>query len=190
MSSSDSGTAEVIPNPPTPQPLLLYLFSGMMALSILCYVFVFYHFSTNSTVRRRLNNHVILLLLAIYFIQTIFDTPLHLDFFRRGIYWPPSLNYCFLLLMLDYVTYEIALQLMLWASIERHILIFNPSMFNTPKRRLLGHFLPLSYCFIYPPSTTSISSSCIPVRDTTISKHPAAWSRVSFGTTIRWLISN
>ena len=150
MSSSNDGISEIIPNPPAPQPLLLYLFSGMMALSILCYVFVFYHFSTSPTIRRRLNNHVIFLLLAIYFIQTIFDTPLHLDFFRRGIYWPPSLNYCFLLLMLDYVTYEIALQLMLWASIERHLLIFNPNMFNTPRRRLFGHFLPLGYSFIYP----------------------------------------
>ena len=52
--------------------------------------------------------------------------------------------------MPDYVTYEIALQLMLWASIERHILIFNPSLFNTRSQRIFGHYLPLSYCFIYP----------------------------------------
>jgi hypothetical protein len=52
--------------------------------------------------------------------------------------------------MLDYVTYEIGAQLMVWASIERHFLIFHASMFNTRVHRVMGHYLPLVFCFVYP----------------------------------------
>ena len=150
MSSANTNTTNITANLPSPTPVLLYMFSILMALSILCYVVVFYYFLTTATIRRALNNHVILLLLITYAIQTVFDTPLHLDFFRTGIYWPPTLAYCFFLLMLDYVLYEIGMQLMLWASIERHILIFHPSLLNTRTRRLVGHYIPLSFCLVYP----------------------------------------
>jgi hypothetical protein len=137
-------------NYPPPNPVLLYTFSIMMALSILCYIFVFYRFLATSASRRALNNHVIIFLLVVYGIQTLFDTPLHLANFRIGYYWPPNMSYCFLLYLLDYILYEIGALLMVWASIERHFLIFNRSMFNTRVQRAIGHYLPLVFCFVYP----------------------------------------
>ena len=150
MSFIDANTTNITATPPSPTPALLYVFSTLMVISILCYIFVFYHFLATASIRRALNNHVIILLLITYAIQTVFDTPLHLDYFRTGIYWPPTLNYCFFLLMMDYILYEIGMQLMLWASIERHILIFHPALFNTRARLLIGHYLPLSFCCVYP----------------------------------------
>ena len=150
MSLADNNTGNLTVAQPSPIPVLLYVFSILMALSILCYMFVSYYFFTIPMIHRALNNHVIILMLIVYAIQTVFDTPLHLEYFRRGFYWPPSLSYCFLLFMLDYVTYEIGLLLMVWASIERHILVFNASLFNTRTRRILGHYCPLAFCFIYP----------------------------------------
>ena len=144
--STDNLTMDV----PSSTPVLLYAFSVLMAVSILCYAFVFYHFLTTRAILHAVHNHVILLLLFTYLIQTLFDTPLHLDYFRRGFYWPPNLSYCFLLYMMDYILYEIGLLLMVWASIERHILIFHPAMFNTRTRRITRHYCPLGFCFVYP----------------------------------------
>lgn len=137
------------PHPP-PVPVLLYTFSILMVFSILCYIFVFYHFLATSTSRRALNNHVIILLLIVYGIQTLLATSFHLDHYRRGYYWPPTMGYCFLLYMVDYITYEIGALLMVWASIERHFLIFNKSLFDTRLRRRISHYFPLAFCFIYP----------------------------------------
>ena len=140
----------IMDNPHPPIPSLLYTFSILMAFSILCYIFVLYHFLAKSSSRDALNNHVIILLLAIYGIQTLIATSLHLDHFRRGYYWPPNMGYCFLLYMVDYVTYEIGALLMAWASIERHFLIFHASLFDTPLRRRIVHYFPLAFCFLYP----------------------------------------
>jgi hypothetical protein len=133
-----------------PTSLFLYIFSTLMAFSILCYIFVFYHFFSIPTIRRALNNHVMFLLLGTFCVQTVFDTPFHLDYFRRGFYWPPSMTYCFILFMLDYIVYEIGTLLMVWASIERHFFVFHPLMFNTRIRRVMYHYVPLGYCFVYP----------------------------------------
>ena len=133
-----------------PNPILLYIFSIMMVVSLLCYMFVFYYFWRIQSIRQALNNHVVFILLIVYGVQTVLDTPFHLDYFRLGYYWPPYVGYCFLVFMADYVLYEIALLLMVWASIERHILIFNPSLFNTRRRRIIGHYSPMVFAFVYP----------------------------------------
>lgn len=148
LSDGTSTTGSVVHDPPN--PILLYTFSVMMACSLLCYGFVGYHFCRTASIRQALNNHVVLLMLIVYGCQTILNTPLHLDAFRIGYFWPPYLSYCFLIYMADYIIYEIALLLMVWASIERHILIFNPNLFNTRTKRIIGHYAPMIIAFIYP----------------------------------------
>ena len=144
----DKTDATVVHDPPN--PILLYTFSVMTACSILCYLFVIYHFCRNPTIRQALNNHAVFLMLIVYGLQAVLNTPLHLDAFRIGYFWPPYLGYCFLIYMADYVIYEIALLLMVWASIERHILIFHPTLFNTRTKRLIGHYGPMVFAFVYP----------------------------------------
>jgi hypothetical protein len=150
MSFVNNTTTIITVTTVSPTTIFLYTFSILIAFSILCYIFVFYHFLFTPTIRRALNNHVIFLLLGTYCVQTVFDTPLHLDYFRRGFYWPPSLSYCFILFMLDYITYEIGVLLLVWAAIERHFFVFNPTMFNTRIRRAIYHYIPLGFCFVYP----------------------------------------
>lgn len=150
MSELKNTTEIVMSDHHSPIPSLLYTFSTLMAFSILCYTFVLYHFLAKSATRHALHNHVMILLLVIYGIQTLISTSLHLDHFRRGYYWPPNMVYCFLLFMVDYVTYEIGALLMAWASIERHLLIFHTSAFETPIRRMIAHYFPLIFCLIYP----------------------------------------
>jgi hypothetical protein len=150
MSLDNSTTSIITVTTTLPNSIFLYIFSILMAFSILCYIFVFYHFLITPTLRHALNNHVMFLLLGTFCVQTVFDTPLHLDHYRRGFVWPPSMTYCFILVMLDYIIYEIGTLLMVWASIERHFLVFNPTMFNTRTRLVMYHYVPLGYCFVYP----------------------------------------
>jgi hypothetical protein len=72
-----------------------------------------------------------------------------LDYLRRGIIVPNSPIYCLIWNFLDLLFYSLTNVLMLWASIERHILIFHKSILNTTRKRFIIHYIPLIILSIY-----------------------------------------
>ncbi|UJR12000.1 hypothetical protein I4U23_016178 [Adineta vaga] len=150
--ATNNTTTMVIPQitPPLSSTIFLYFYSPLLALSIACYFFIFYHIFVTPSIRRTPSNHVFIIMLIVCFLQAILSTSMHLDQFRRGFYWPPSLTYCLLLFMIDYIVYLNGALLMVWASLERLFFIFNANIFNTLRRRIIGHYLPIVFCTVYP----------------------------------------
>jgi hypothetical protein len=127
----------------------ILLFGEVM--SIPCYLFMFYHLLRRRVTRQTLQNHAIFLLLSYNFMNLIIDLSLTLDYLRLGY---RSLFVPFMCLLQAYVDYGIwygAIFLMLWVSIERHILIFHSTLVATARGRFLFHYIPLAIFSLYAP---------------------------------------
>jgi hypothetical protein len=130
--------------------------------SILCSLFIVYHFLLNRTLRQALNNHVIIVLLFLSLISELTNYPWMLHFFRNGGIWERSFIFCSIWSFVDWSTFILQTFLVAWATIERHILIFHDSWLSTKTKRFFVHYLPLIflplYCliwyiviFLFPP---------------------------------------
>lgn len=117
--------------------------------SIICYLFLLYHLLFKRSMRRSLNNHVFILICFIGLITILIDLSMILDYLHRGIVQLSSPTYCLIWNFLDHLLYSLTDVLMLWASIERHILIFYKSVLNTRRKRFLIHYVPLITVPIY-----------------------------------------
>ncbi|CAF0845345.1 unnamed protein product [Adineta steineri] len=71
------------------------------------------------------------------------DIPLHLQYFKTEIIRPTNSTLCLFWLFIDYGFYFINLVVLMWASFERHILIFHSSMMATQRKRFFIHYVPL-----------------------------------------------
>ncbi|CAF1154571.1 unnamed protein product [Adineta steineri] len=96
-------------------------------LSLICCLFVLYHFLFDSNLRRGLHNHAIIIILIICLIMELTTIP-----------W-----------FLDSVLYTTTAKLAGWASVERHILIFHDQWVSTKKKRFFIHYLPLIFIVLY-----------------------------------------
>ena len=127
----------------------LFLFGQLV--SIPCYLFMLYHLLTGKKARKALSNHAIVLILIFNFMVLTIDLSMTMDFMRRGMVGSLTPALC---LLHQYVTFGIwngALSLMLWTSIERHILIFHSKLVSTARGRLLVHYIPLALFSLYAP---------------------------------------
>ena len=168
-----------------PLPVQSSLLLTIAVCSVPCFIFLLYHLLTTRLLYTALNNHVIILLLISNALQTLVDVPVQLAYFYTGIFWPPDVRYCVFCYYIDYWLFTTCFLLLTWASFERHILIFHSRWYNKRGRRLLGHYLPLGFCCLYPPSTISSSSFSTHARIPTTSPSPIAhlrviWLRVTF----------
>ena len=151
MSSIENTTAIVVQSSfPHPRPLQFGILLFVTIISIPCYAFDLFHILSNRTLYSALNNHVIVLLLVSNAIQTVTDVPLQLIYWYTGIIWPQSLSFCLFLYFIDLYFFTSSFLLLAWASFERHILIFHGQFFNVRFRRLIGHYIPLGFCYAYP----------------------------------------
>jgi phosphatidylglycerophosphate synthase len=149
-------------------------FAVLIALeipSILVSLLIFIYFGYNRTAHLTPQNHSILVLLVINFLQVITDLPMPMSFFRlNGIVQPATSSYC-----TWWIWYEFSLNttngfLMAWISIERYILIFHSGFIRNLgiwKRKLL-HIIPLVVCSLWGPFyyvvTIIISPMCTNTR--------------------------
>jgi hypothetical protein len=133
------------------RPIVFGLFLFGQLLSIPCYLFMLYHILARKTARKALCNHAIVLILIFNLMSITTDLSMTMDFMRRGIVGSLTPALC---LLHQYMTYGIwygALFLMLWTSIERHILIFHSKLVATARGRLLFHYMPLVFSSLYAP---------------------------------------
>ncbi|CAF1529452.1 unnamed protein product [Adineta ricciae] len=147
-------------------PISNYIRSWLMLTpmfpSILIILFNLYHFIGNQTLRRALNNHVIILLLICSFIEQVTDVAWQSHYYRTGTALISTPIFCGIWTFSGGAFYSMIYILMAWASFERHILIFHPSWFATKTKRLFFHYFPLSGCIIWPLIFYSLSAFILP----------------------------
>ena len=118
--------------------------------SIACYLGLIYHIVSNRAARRTLYNHAPLVLLFVGLITVFADLSMILDFLRMGIVSSSTHFYCRMWNFIDLLLYALVSILMLWTSIERHILIFHQHhLLNTERKRFFIHYFPFIIIFIY-----------------------------------------
>lgn len=118
--------------------------------SILCYGALIYHIVCNRVARQALYNHAPLVLLFVGLITVVIDLSMILDFLRTGLVSSSTDFYCRFWNFIDLLLYALVSILMLWTSIERHILIFHQhQLLNTQRKRFLLHYVPFLVIFGY-----------------------------------------
>jgi hypothetical protein len=130
-----------------------WLFLAFFIPSIICSLFVIYHFLFNRTLRHALNNHIILVvsIIGLFYELTVYPWMLH--YYQSDGIWNRGFLFCQIWAFLDYGLYITQTVLFAWATIERHILIFHDKWVSTKKKRFFVHYLPpivlLLYCCIF-----------------------------------------
>ena len=134
----------------------LFLFANITSLS--CTLFTLYFLLADRTLRRALNNHVIIVLLVLGLIYEVTVIPwfLHNDRFETP--WSTSPKFYLFWVFFDYSLFSLQIALFAWATMERHILIFHDRWVSTPKKRFFIHYFPIIgivgyyvvyYCIVY-----------------------------------------
>jgi hypothetical protein len=117
--------------------------------SILCNFFFVYHLITDRNLRTAVHHHVILALLIVSLLTNLIEIPRILHYLRINIVTPQTNVNCLIWQWCDYLFYGEANVLMLWASFERHLLVFHCHLINSARGRLFTHYLPLFSIVIY-----------------------------------------
>lgn len=133
------------------QKFWLYLI--FLIPSTILTLFVLYQLLFDRLLRKSLHNHVIIILMITVVICQITIFPWMLYYFYNGNYWHRPVAFCLIWGFIDWPVYILQLLLFAWASIERHILIFNDQLVSTHRKRVIVHYLPLiiltGYWFIF-----------------------------------------
>ncbi|CAF1620977.1 unnamed protein product [Adineta steineri] len=117
--------------------------------SLICSLKLLYHLINDNSLRKSLNNHVIIALLVIGLFSQLIDIPFYLNFLRIGYVWPKISLSCLLWWFSATGISNITNLLMAWASIERHILVFHDRWLRTKNRRYFIHYIPLLTIILY-----------------------------------------
>ena len=117
--------------------------------SLACSLILLYHLIIDITLRKSLNNHVIIVLLLIGFFSQLIDDPFYLNYIRIGYVWPQISFSCLIWWFAATGISNLTNILMAWASIERHILVFHDQWLRTKKKRFFIHYLPLLTIILY-----------------------------------------
>ena len=119
----------------------LFLISDI--LSFICTIFVLYHLLRDRHLRAALHNHAIIIILFLTLTVQLIDIPVHLQYLNTGNVYPALPSTCLLWWFVDVGIYYTATVLIVFASFERHILIFHAHLVATRRRRWIFHYLPL-----------------------------------------------
>ncbi|CAF0989386.1 unnamed protein product [Adineta steineri] len=127
-----------------------YLILGIP--SLFCTIFLLYHLIFDRRLRQQIHNHVVIVLLFLCLVILAVDNSLYLDGWRVGhgnsIASTPTI--CLLWWFIDYGFYGAISVFLVWASFERHILVFHRRQFLSTKRKIFYvHYLPLIIISIY-----------------------------------------
>jgi hypothetical protein len=125
------------------------VFLALEAPSLICNCVLIYYLVVDRTLRLALHYHAILSLLMVSLLTNLIEVPRIIDYLHRGIVTPQTNINCLIWQWCDYLLFGITNVLMVWAAIERHLLVFHAHLYNTSKHRLLFHYLPLITIFVY-----------------------------------------
>jgi hypothetical protein len=117
--------------------------------ALVCNCCLIYILLVDKNLRKNVHHHVILMLLFIAFLSNTIEIPRTLHFLRVGRRKQPSKTYCLIAQWFDYMLCAQANVLMMWASFERHLLVFHNHLFANRRRLLFNHYLPLLFLLVY-----------------------------------------
>ncbi|CAF0816871.1 unnamed protein product [Rotaria sordida] len=121
-------------------------------LSIICSLFVFTNIVYRSSkLIKPIGNHFILALLMTSFVQVTTELSMVENYLDTGVVRPSTYGYCLFFNWYEFSLNGISLFVMLWASIERHIMIFSQATFQIHWKRIAFHYIPLSIAILYTP---------------------------------------
>lgn len=150
-------------NAPSYWPKLEFsLFLIGQILSIPCYLFVFYHILCDRTARQSLHNHSIFILLTYNFLIVVIDLSLTQDYTRLGYISLFHPAVCLIWQFTDFGIWYGGISMMLWISIERHVLVFHPHFLRTVRGRIFIHYIPLFISAVYTPGLYFVLIFIIP----------------------------
>ena len=124
--------------------LLFHIIAIVLSLNIFAY------FIKHRTFVKNPQNHGILILLTVNFIELVFDMPNALAFYSRGYIYPTTSSYCTWWSFFAYTIFAISGYLLATISIQRHFFIFNRHILRTGWKRIFLHYLPFVLCIVYP----------------------------------------
>jgi hypothetical protein len=118
--------------------------------SLICSLFIFYRYLSDSTQRHAIHNHTILIIVLTNIILIFTDFSWMLDSLRRpGHVLSATPAFCMIWWFFDFTLYNTQTVILAWASIERHILIFHSHLVSTTKKKFYYHYLPLIILLFY-----------------------------------------
>jgi len=122
---------------------------GFDVPALLCCIFVLYHLLSKKDLREAIHNHVWIIILLLLIVYEVIPIPQHLQYFMTGVVRPSTPMYCLVWWFIDWGFYYTISVLLLFASIERHFLIFHSQMTATTRKRLIFHYLPLIVIILF-----------------------------------------
>ncbi|CAF1253123.1 unnamed protein product [Adineta steineri] len=127
-----------------------WLFQGFQIPSVLFGISSLYYLLTDRGLRNALNNHVIIAMVFVGLILQFIDVTALIYTGRTGTVLVSTRAFCFTWASVHAIGVVGVVNLMAWASIERHILIFHPNLVRTKTNRFFLHYFPLIICMMCP----------------------------------------
>ena len=119
--------------------------------SIICSLYTLVRLLFDRNLRTAIHNHTCLLLLVISILDAFFNHPLTLNYLRTNRVTPSTDTTCLVWNFFNSIFVVSTYWTMAWGTIEKHILIFAPTLLVTQRNRFLLHYLPLFLTtFVYP----------------------------------------
>ena len=138
-------------DPPLSRTIKFWMMLVGVTGSMPCYLFLIRYFLTQRNVRQKHYNHVTIASLFVGLTILSVDLTCHLGFFRLQYIVPSTPAICLIWQLVDYGFWYGDLFLKSWAAIERHVFIFHSNLLSTPWKRLLFHYMPLTWATLYCP---------------------------------------
>lgn len=135
---------------PIPSVVRFWLILIFVIPSILCSIFNLYHFLVDRTLRKGLNNHIIVVILFLSLLFNITDIIWLLYYYRSGSSLISTRAFCLTWVYIDFSVFVSLSILTSWASFERHILIFHKKLVATRPKRFLFLYPPMIIFGVYP----------------------------------------
>ena len=151
MASNESDTVSIdYTNSYLSREVRFWILLPFDIVSFACSLFQLDHLLTKRVLRMALNNHLIIALLFTGLSSQLIDIPLYIMYTRLGYVWPQKPTFCRFWSYVDIVVYGLTAFLSMWASLERHTLIFHEKWLAIRKKKWLLHCLPLIFFMGYP----------------------------------------
>ncbi|CAF1513464.1 unnamed protein product [Rotaria sordida] len=127
----------------------LLIFVPIDVISIPLSILIIHYLYRKNYEHRILSDDILIVLISISLIDIIFQQLGVLIYFKSSYVWPSSSIYCLIWNYFSYLDYYLNLYLTVWASIQRHIMIFYYNLFNTAVRRFFFHKFSLILIILY-----------------------------------------
>ncbi|UJR09049.1 hypothetical protein I4U23_013297 [Adineta vaga] len=133
------------------QPLLKFILLVTFQIPAICIsIFILIYFAFDRTIRSKRENHIWFILLILNFFYLISDLPMTMSYLYYGRILFETDGYCVWWTWYELSLNTLGLQLMTWASIERHFFVFHShTIMRVQWKVWILHIIPVILCFTW-----------------------------------------